>query len=156
MLAAYLVQGQGRRARRRAAQSLLAYKGPPEDVQEEDPETCFVRPPEAEGPKQNSNSVVEENQELSEVYTDMVHRVKSIRQLVNKRRIVQEAADDAMDWSSISRQVSDIDRSVTRMLDDYDTMAQEANRRRSRIRSFGGHPVEPPMLLSEHPRSLLK
>jgi flagellar biosynthesis chaperone FliJ len=116
----------------------------------------LVRPPEGEGLNQNSEPVVEENGDLSEIYDDMVHHVKSIRQLSNKRRLVQEEANDAVDWSSISRQVSNIDSTIRMLLDDYDRMTQEANNTRSRIRSLGGHPVEPPMLLSEHPRSLLK
>jgi hypothetical protein len=72
----------------------------------------LVRPPEGEGLNQNSEPVIEENGDLSEIYNDMVHHVKSIRQLSNKRRLVQEAANDAVDWSSISREVSNIDNTI--------------------------------------------
>jgi hypothetical protein len=138
---------------------LRAYKVAGEEEGEEEveePEAQMVRHPEGEGPNQKSNSVVEENQHLSGIYIDMVHLVKSIPQLVKKRRLLQEAADDSMDWSSISSQVHDVDSFVNQLLSSYDIMAQEANNSRNRIRSYGGHPVEPPVLLSEHPRSMLK
>ena len=92
---------------------------------------------------------------MSQIYTDTVHQVKSIRKLVNKQRLIQDATDDSADWSSISCQVHGIDASFNKLLEDYDAMQEQANNTRCLIRSLGGHPVEPPVLLSEHPSSLL-
>ena len=86
---------------------------------------------------------------------DMVHQVKSIRKLVNKRRLIQDAADDSADWSSISCQLHAIDASFNKLLEYYDDIEEKANNTRCLIRSHGGYPVEPPVLLSEHPSSLL-
>ena len=132
------MQGQGRIARRHAAQ----YKGQPEAAEEEeevdDLETHLIRPPGGEGPNQNSSTVVEENGYLSQFYMDMVHQVKSIRKLVNKRRLIQDAADDSADWSSISCQLHAIDASFNKLLEYYDDMEEKANNTRCLIRSHGG------------------
>lgn len=86
----------------------------------------------------------------------MDHIVKSVSVLTNKQKAVQRAADDTNDWSRISRQVGGADSTIEMLLYQYETLQDEVNATRARIRTLGGHPVEPPLILADHPGSLKK
>ncbi|KAL6864699.1 hypothetical protein ACP4OV_015850 [Aristida adscensionis] len=145
-------EGKGRRSQRRVAQALVAFRDP--TPPEEDPSTHLVRPPEGEGEHQDSPFVVSKNADLTTVYNDMVEIVKSVRLQVKKRKQIQDAVDSAMAWTSIRHRIEELEKLLERLLTDYDQLAEEVDSLRIRIRVAGGHPVEPPDVLSIHPRSL--
>ena len=149
-----LSQGQGRQARRREAQQRLAYQPPPQEA-DHDPATRVVRPPEGHGVFQDSAIVAAGNTRLTEIYDTMVEIFEFIRGVVSKRKELKESADASMEWAPVAPKIRQLNMLIEERLSDYDRLAEGAVSKRTRIRLDGGHPVEPPALLSVHPRSML-
>lgn len=81
---------------------------------------------------------MQENQYLREVYIEIVHIVKSVSSLVNKQKGIQKVADDASDWSHVSRKVREVDSTIELLLNQYEDLQEEVNGVRDKIRSLGG------------------
>jgi hypothetical protein len=147
------VQGEGRRSRRREARALAAYKPPP--AEEEDAESSLaVQPPERDGVNQDAAQVLEKNERLENCYVEMTSVFQSVKNLVRHQDNLRTDADRRQDWSSVGVQVHSVQTEIDYLLAGYDTLCATVETLRSRIRTAGGYPVEPPPILAAHPRSI--